>query len=48
MRTQYGVEDMTVHRIVEQEYGFTPIREFLPSLTAAQLERAEGGRNRCR
>ena len=32
MGTQYGVEDMTIHRIVEQEYGFTPIREFLPSL----------------
>jgi glyoxylase-like metal-dependent hydrolase (beta-lactamase superfamily II) len=38
MRTQYGVEDMTIYRIVEQEYGFTPIREFLPSLTAALLD----------
>jgi glyoxylase-like metal-dependent hydrolase (beta-lactamase superfamily II) len=38
MRTQYSVEDMTIHRVVEQEYGFTPIREFLPSLTAERLE----------
>ena len=38
MRTQYGVEDMTIHRIVEQEYGFTPIREFLPSLSQELLE----------
>jgi len=37
MRTHYGVEDMTIHRIVEQEYGFTLIREFLPSLTPELL-----------
>src|SRR5581483_2213263 len=33
MRTSFAVQDMTVHRIVEQEHGFTPLREFLPSLT---------------
>jgi glyoxylase-like metal-dependent hydrolase (beta-lactamase superfamily II) len=38
MRTQYRVEDMTIHRIVEQEYGFAPIREFLPSLSSETLE----------
>ena len=38
MRTQYGVEDMTIHRIVEQEYGFTPLFEFLPTLTKEQFE----------
>ena len=38
MRTEYGVEDMAIHRIVEQEYGFTPIRDFLPSLTPERLE----------
>jgi hypothetical protein len=38
MRTQYGVADMTIHRIVEQEYGFTPIREFFPSLTPEVLD----------
>jgi glyoxylase-like metal-dependent hydrolase (beta-lactamase superfamily II) len=29
---------MTIDRIVEQEHGFTPIREFFPSLTAELLE----------
>jgi glyoxylase-like metal-dependent hydrolase (beta-lactamase superfamily II) len=38
MRTHYGVEDLTVHRIVEQEYGFTPMREFLPSLSSELLD----------
>src|SRR5215469_11538671 len=38
MRTQYGVEDMTIHRIVEGEYGFTPIREFLPNLSQELLD----------
>ena len=38
MRTQYRVEDMTIHRIVEQEYGFTPILEFLPNLTSELLD----------
>jgi glyoxylase-like metal-dependent hydrolase (beta-lactamase superfamily II) len=38
MRTQYDVEDMTIHRIVEQERAFTPMREFLSNLTPALLE----------
>jgi glyoxylase-like metal-dependent hydrolase (beta-lactamase superfamily II) len=38
MRTQYRVEDMTIHRIVEQEYGFTPILEFIPNLTSELLD----------
>jgi glyoxylase-like metal-dependent hydrolase (beta-lactamase superfamily II) len=33
MRTSFPVDDMTIHRIVEQEYGFTPLFEFLPTLT---------------
>jgi plasmid maintenance system antidote protein VapI len=32
MRTEYSVNDMTIHRIVEQEQGFTPMLEFLPNL----------------
>jgi len=42
MRTHYAVEDMTIHRIVEQEYGFTPIRDFLPSLTPELLQENRG------
>src|SRR6266478_3909348 len=38
MRTQYAVEDMTIHRIVEQERAFTPMREFLPNLTQELLD----------
>ena len=38
MRTQFGVEDLTIHRIVEREYAFEPIRDFLPSLTAELLD----------
>ena len=33
MRTSFTVNDMTIHRIVEQEYGFTPLFEFLPTLS---------------
>ena len=29
---------MTIHRIVEQEAGFTPILEFLPSLSRELLD----------
>ena len=32
MRTEYSVNDMTIHRLVEQEQGFTPMLEFLPNL----------------
>lgn len=38
MRTSFAVDDMTVHRIVEQEQGFTPMLEFLPSLTQETLD----------
>jgi glyoxylase-like metal-dependent hydrolase (beta-lactamase superfamily II) len=38
MRTNFTVSDMTVHRIVEQEAGFTPILEFLPSLSQELLD----------
>ena len=33
MRTSFTVNDMTIHRIIEQEYGFTPLFEFLPTLS---------------
>ena len=33
MRTSFGVNDFTIHRIIEQEAGFTPIVECLPSLS---------------
>src|SRR5215469_1413291 len=38
MRTSFSVNDMTIHRIVEQEAGFTPILEFLPSLSPGLLD----------
>lgn len=38
MPTTFTVNDMTIHRIVEQEYGFTPLFEFLPTLTKEQFE----------
>ena len=38
MRTSFTVNDMTIHRIVEQEAGFTPILEFLPSLSKQLLD----------
>jgi glyoxylase-like metal-dependent hydrolase (beta-lactamase superfamily II) len=38
MPTSFTVNDMTIHRIVEQEYGFTPLFEFLPTLTKEQFE----------
>src|SRR5690242_10066956 len=33
MRTSFSVNDMTIHRIVEQESGFTPMLDFLPTLS---------------
>ena len=36
MPTSFSVNDMTIHRIVEQEYGFTPLFEFLPTLSKEQ------------
>ncbi|HLY46370.1 MAG TPA: MBL fold metallo-hydrolase [Stellaceae bacterium] len=38
MPTSFAVQDMTIHRIVEQEHGFTPLREFLPTLSDEQFE----------
>src|SRR5579872_5665455 len=38
MRTSFTVNDMTIHRVVEQEYGFTPLFEFLPTLSKEQFE----------
>ena len=38
MRTEYRVNDITIHRLVEQETGFTPMLEFLPNLTKETLE----------
>jgi glyoxylase-like metal-dependent hydrolase (beta-lactamase superfamily II) len=51
MRTSFTVGDMTIHRIVEQEQGFTPMLEFLPSLSQETLDEnlpwlAPGGYNR--
>jgi glyoxylase-like metal-dependent hydrolase (beta-lactamase superfamily II) len=37
MRTRFQVEDIEIHRIVEQEAGFTPVLEFLPTLTPQLL-----------
>ena len=38
MRTEYRVNDMTIHRLVEQEQGFIPMLEFLPALQKEVLE----------
>jgi len=38
MRTQFTVGDITIHRIVEQEHGFTPLFEFLPTLSKERFE----------
>jgi glyoxylase-like metal-dependent hydrolase (beta-lactamase superfamily II) len=38
MRTSFAVGDMTIHRIVEQEQGFTPVLEFLPTLSRELLD----------
>ena len=37
MANTFRVGDMTVHRIVEMECGFTPALEFLPKLTPEVL-----------
>jgi glyoxylase-like metal-dependent hydrolase (beta-lactamase superfamily II) len=34
----FKLGDMTVHRIIEMEYGFTPALEFLPKLTPQMLD----------
>ena len=38
MKTTFTVDDMTIHRIVEDEKGYTPILDFLPGLTKERLE----------
>ncbi|MGH7115125.1 MAG: MBL fold metallo-hydrolase [Stellaceae bacterium] len=38
MRTSFTVGDMTIHRLVEQEAGFTPVLEFLPGLSPELLD----------
>ncbi len=38
MRTSFTVNDMTIHRLVEQEAGFTPVLEFLPGLSPELLD----------
>ena len=38
MSNTFRVGDMTVHRIIEMECGFTPALEFLPGLKADVLE----------
>ena len=38
MRTSFAVGDMTIHRIVEQEFGARPALEFLPTLTRDLLQ----------
>jgi glyoxylase-like metal-dependent hydrolase (beta-lactamase superfamily II) len=38
MRTTFNVDDMTIHRIIEQEQGFTPVLEFLPGLSRELLD----------
>src|SRR6516164_4742842 len=38
MRISFGVGDMTIHRIVEQEDAFTPALEFLPGLSRELLD----------
>jgi glyoxylase-like metal-dependent hydrolase (beta-lactamase superfamily II) len=38
MRTSFAVDDITIHRVVEQEQGFTPVLEFLPTLKKELLD----------
>ena len=38
MNSTIRIGDITIHRIVEKQYGFAPAREFLPTLTAEVLE----------
>ena len=38
MAHTFTLGDMTIHRIVEQECGFTPALEFLPRLRPELLE----------
>jgi glyoxylase-like metal-dependent hydrolase (beta-lactamase superfamily II) len=37
MNTTFRVGDITIHRIVEKQYGFSPALKFLPTLTAEGL-----------
>jgi len=38
MRTQFRVDDMTIDRIIEKEYGFEEMLKFLPTATAELLD----------
>jgi len=38
MRTSFSVNDMTIHRIVEQESGFTPMLDFLTETGQAYFQ----------
>ena len=38
MKTTFTVDDMTIHRIIEDENGYTPALEFLPGLSKETLE----------
>lgn len=38
MKTSFAVNDVTIHRIIEEEKGHTPILEFFPTLTKDMLE----------
>src|SRR3954465_14021195 len=40
--TTFKLGDMTVHRIIEMECGFTPALEFLPKLTPQMLDESRG------
>ena len=42
MTTSFRIGDVTIHRIVEQEVPFVPIRQFLPGLTEEQLAENRG------
>ncbi len=42
MRTGFEIGDITIHRIVELERGFSPILEFLPGLDRQRLEENRG------
>ena len=42
MKTTFTVDDMTIHRIVEDEKGYTPALEFLPGLSKDVLEENRG------
>src|SRR6202051_1960220 len=42
MTTTFQLDDVTIHRVVEQENGFTPAMDFLPNLTPEILAENRG------